>query len=47
MVPESAVMVAVPADAASAKPALPIVATAGLLLDQVTLLVHSEFVLLE
>ena len=47
MLPEMALMVALPAATALTMPELPTVATAGLLLDQVTLLVHSELVLLE
>jgi hypothetical protein len=47
MLPEPALMVAVPAATALAKPELLIVATAGLLPDQVTVAVQSEFVLLE
>ena len=45
--PETALMVALPAATALAKPVLLTVATAGLLLDQVTVAVQSELVLLE
>jgi hypothetical protein len=47
MVPEPALMVAFPAATALARPVLLIVATAGLLLNQVTAAVQSELVLLE
>ena len=45
--PETALMVALPAATALTMPELLIVATAGLLLDQVTVVVQSELVLLE
>ena len=47
MLPENAFMVAVPAATALASPLGAMVATAGLLLDQVTMAVQSELVLLE
>jgi len=45
--PEAALMVALPAATALARPALPIFAAAVLLLDQVTFAVQSELVLFE
>jgi len=47
MLPEVALMVALPAATALARPALPIFATAVLLLDQVTVAVQLEVVLFE
>jgi hypothetical protein len=47
MVPETALMVAEPAATALARPVPLTVATAGLVLDQVTVAVQLELVLLE
>jgi hypothetical protein len=47
MLPETAVIDAVPTATPLASPLAPMVATAGLLLDQVTVAVQSELVLFE
>jgi hypothetical protein len=47
MLPESALMVAAPAATPLARPVAPMVATAGLVLDQATVAVQSELVLFE